>query len=413
MSTPLNIYDDNEAYITIVTSSNGSVNKTFSFKDGIINSHANATIFQGFAETVRVNSIENLAGIIANLSSNQAISLGRLPNPNQKYQLTTRSKMQGGAISRTQEYFKHSAKQGYLLIDIDIKSVPQEIHEKISGQRIVDILYDVVPEIRQTSRLVRPSSSAGIIKPDGSESGATGMHIYVKVADQRQSQRILQLIHDRCWEAGYGFFTLARNGNLLERSLVDTSVHGPERLVFEAKPNVLPPLIKRHIPDEVFCDGVLDSIREPNHEKVHYLKDEARNQIKPEAQKAKRQHYEDKTVEVMTVTGFSRNKASQIVRKRHEGRVLTEHDILEISRDKFVKVSDFLDNASGSVGLPCPIEGSDYGLSTAYFYPSDAYRPYPRIISFAHGGYTEFTFERYKHLKGLVWLPKTLKEWEH
>ena len=27
------------------------------------------------------------------------------------------------------------------------------------------------------------------------------------------------------------------DGKLLERSLVDTAVHGPERLVFEAKPN--------------------------------------------------------------------------------------------------------------------------------------------------------------------------------
>ncbi len=254
---------------------------------------------------------------------------------------------------------------------------------------------------------MRASSSAGILKPDGSDQEATGLHIYIKIADQRQSKSMLQIINDRCWEAGYGFFALAADGKLLERTLVDTSVHGPERLVFEANPTVLPPLKKRHIPDEVFSGGVLNSLQKPNHEQVYYLKNEARELIKPVSQKTKRLYVEDKTVKVMAETGLSRTNASKIVKQRLEGRELAEHDILELGRNKYVKVSDFLDNASGSVGMPCPIEGSDYGTSKAYFYPVDDHRPYPRIISYAHGNITEFTFARYRHLKGLVWLPKS------
>ena len=147
-------------------------------------------------------------------------------------------------------------------------------------------------------------------------------------------------------------------------------------------------------------------IKEPNYEQVYHLKNEARELIKPEAQKTKRRHVEDKAVNLMTETGLSKAKASKIVRQRLEGREFSEHDILETSRNRFEKVSDFLDNAPRSVGMPCPIEGSDYGLSTAYFYPVDDHRPYPRIISFAHGNITEFTFERYRHLQGLVWLPR-------
>ncbi|HAU83270.1 MAG TPA: hypothetical protein DCW39_04585, partial [Betaproteobacteria bacterium] len=168
--------------------------------------------------------------------------------------------------------------------------------------------------------LVRASSSAGILKPDGSAQEATGLHIFIKIADQRQSKSVLQLIHDRCWEAGYGFFALSTDGKLLERSLVDTAVHGPERLVFEATPTVLPPLTKRHIPDEVLRGGVLDSLRDPNHEQVFYLKNEARKLIKPVSQKAKRQYVNDKTVKVMAKTGLSRTEASKIVKQRLEGR---------------------------------------------------------------------------------------------
>ena len=113
-----------------------------------------------------------------------------------------------------------------------------------------------------------------------------------------------------------------------------------------------------------------------------------------------------KTVKVMAETGLSRTKASKIVKQRLEGREFSEHDILELGHNNFVKVSDFLDNASGSVGMPCPIEGSDYGSSTAYYYPSDDLSTISRIISFAHGNITEFTFERYRHLQGLVWLPR-------
>jgi hypothetical protein len=244
------------------------------------------------------------------------------------------------------------------------------------------------------------------LKPDGSAQEATGLHIFIKIADQRQSKSVLQLIHDRCWEAGYGFFALSADGKLLDRSLVDTAVYGPERLVFEATPTVLPPLTKRHIPDEVLRGGVLDSLREPNHEQVYYLKNEARKLIKPVSQKATRQYVHDKTVKVMAETGLSRTKASKIVKQRLEGREFAEHDILELGHNNFVKVSHFLDNASGSVGMPCPIEGSYYGSSKAYYYPPDDYRPYPRIVSFAHGNTTEFTFERYRHLQGLVWLPR-------
>jgi len=183
-------------------------------------------------------------------------------------------------------------------------------------------------------------------------------------------------------------------------------------LVFEAKPTVIAPLKKREMPDEVLCGGILNNLQKPNHEQVYYLKNEAREQIKPLSQKAKRQHIEDKTEKVMAEMGLPRSKAAKIVKQRLEGREFAEHDILELGRNKYVKVSDFLDNASGSVGMPCPIEGSEYGSSTAYFYPVDDHRPYPRIISYAHGHVTEFTFARYRHLKGAVWLPNLTEQGE-
>lgn len=406
MSAPFQSNSNDTAYVTIVTSSTGPVNKKIYLLDGKICKDPNAQIYQGSAKTVPAGTAEDLSALIVNLRQNQAIALGQLPQIGQSFPLTTKDELYAGSIARTQEFFYHSNFVGWLLLDVDTKDLPVEIISKLAGRSVLDVLLSVMPELLLTETLVRASSSAGILKPDGSEQEATGLHIFIKIADQRQSKSMLQLMHDRCWEAGYGFFAVAADGKLLERSLVDTAVHGPERLVFEAKPTVLEPLKKRHIPDEVFRGGVINSLQEPKHEQVYYLKNEARDLIKPESQKTKRLYVEDKTVEVMSKTGLSRTKASKIVRQRLEGREFAEHDILELGHNNYVKVSEFLDNARGSVGMPCPIEGSDYGTSKAYFYPVDDHRPYPRIISYAHGNITEFTFARYRHLKGLVWLPK-------
>ena len=406
MPAPFPSYSDDTANVTIVTSSTGPVNKKIYLREGKIHKDPNAQIYQGFAKTVPAATSEDLSSIIANLKQNEAIALGQLKQLGQSFPLTTRAELDAGSIARTKDFFHHSNFVGWLLLDVDTKDLPLDIIDKLAGRSAFDVLLSVIPELLLTETLVRASSSAGILKPDGSEQEATGLHIFIKIADQRQSKNMLQLIHDRCWEAGYGFFILARNGNLLERSLVDTSVHGPERLVFEAQPTLLSPLTKRHIPDEVFGGGTLKCITEPNHEHVYHLKKEARELMKPAAQTKKRKHVEDKTVEIMTKTGLSRAKASKIVRQRVEGREFSDHDILELGKNQFVRICDFLNTASGPVGMPCPIEGSDYGTSKAYYYPPDDYRPYPRIVSFAHGNTTEFTFERYRHLQGLVWLPR-------
>ena len=290
MSAPFHSCSNDTAYVTVVTSSTGAVNKKIYLRDSKICKDPNAQIYQGFAKTVPAATSADLSSVIANLKQNEAIALGQLERCGKSFPLTTTKYLYAGSIARTKDFFHHSNFVGWLLLDVDTKDLPADIIEKLAGRSAFDVLLSVIPELLLTETLVRASSSAGILKPDGSEQDATGLHIFVKIADQRQSKSMLQLMHDRCWEAGYGYFALAADGKLLDRSLVDTAVHGSERLVFEANPNVIPPLTKRHIPDEVLRGGVLNSIQEPNHEQVYYLKNEARELIKPVSRKAKRQY---------------------------------------------------------------------------------------------------------------------------
>ena len=401
MTYASNSFSEDAAYVTIISSATGPVAKTFYLEDGEIKSLSKASIFEGTANTVLARTPEDLWCVIRDLGPNQALSLGRLIEPNIEVPLTTQAKIRSGAAARTQEYFKHSKGKGYLLLDVDTKDLPQELADKFCGRSILEVIFNLVPELEQSSRLVRASSSGGLVKPDGSERPATGYHVFILIKDQSQSKHLLNLIHDRLWEAGYGYYTTSCSGSLLERSLIDTTVHGPERLVFEAAPLVKSPLNRRKIPDEITKRSVLSGIKAPDFGKVKCLKNTARAAIKPYAVK-KAKCYLDNQVEVIAAkTGVSKVAAKKIVRQRLQGCELSENDVLENSYGSSLKVSDFLDQANSSVGMPCPNEGRHYGTSTAYFYPADNHRPYPRILSFAHGRVTEFTFERFRHLSGL------------
>lgn len=390
-----------EIYISIVSSSTRQVNKTFFLKDGKLDNHANASIYDGFAETIVVGTLEGLREVIQRLEPNQAIALGKLAEPYVQFPLTTKAKLRTGSIARSKAFFKHHAGPGYLLVDIDTKDLPPPILKKMGGSFILDILYAVLPELAETARLVRASSSAGIMLPNGTEQPATGYHIYLPVERQSESKSLLRLMHDRLWEAGYGYILVGKGGRLHERSLIDTAVYGAERLIFEAAPNIRPPLTRRPIADQVFAGNLLKGVTPGNSELINSLKREARKAAKPHADKAKRAHTNSTIKKLMKDSGLSKVQATKVVRQRLEGHELAENDSLEISKGRFVRVCEFLDTAAESVGMPCPIEGGDYGTSTAYYYPPDEHRPYPRIISFAHGDITEFTFARFRHLKGL------------
>ena len=90
----------------------------------------------------------------------------------------------------------------------------------------------------------RASTSSGIFNAETGEQfpGSGGQHVYILLADQSDTPRLLVALHKRAWLAGLGWFMVGAAGQLLERSIVDVSVGSPERLVFEGAPVVVAPL---------------------------------------------------------------------------------------------------------------------------------------------------------------------------
>ena len=68
MSAPFHSCNEDTAYVTVVTSTTGPVNKKIYLHDGTVRKDPNAQIHQGLAKTVPADSAEDLSSLIANPS---------------------------------------------------------------------------------------------------------------------------------------------------------------------------------------------------------------------------------------------------------------------------------------------------------------------------------------------------------
>jgi hypothetical protein len=394
------------AYITKFTSALGPVVKRFTLVDDRVEASARASIYTGETCTVEANDPEELQGVLDGLGTNEAVGLGILATVNKSFSLATKSTLRAGSVSRSSEFFSHNEGAGWGLLDVDTKDLPPTVYANLIGHDIVADILRIVPELEETANLIRPSSSAGIITPDGKVSRAQGTHIFIRLEYAPNLPHILQVMHDRFWGAGLGYIKISKAGHMLERSLIDMAVAGAERLIFEAPPIVQPPLSQVRPPDRFKHGGSLSELVPPDSMLVAQLKQQARDALKPAAAKMAQQFEVEQVEKIQAKTKASKTEARRIFRQRMQGGELSDDDVLETSTGVFERVGEFLDRVTWVHGMPCPIEGSSYGPSNAAFYPAGSRSPEPRIISYAHGVKTVFHFERYRHLRGLRWLPK-------
>lgn len=132
-------------------------------------------------------------------------------------------------ITRTRDNFYWADSAGVIIFDYD----PAPDSPAISSEDLVAILRKEVPEFRNITFAVKPSVSSCIYNEKGEElRGIKGQHIFAVVKDAKEIPAIGKIVADRLWLAGHGYFAVTANGRLLERTIVDTSVWQPERLIF-------------------------------------------------------------------------------------------------------------------------------------------------------------------------------------
>ena len=280
-----------------------------------------------------------------------------------------------------------------MLLDHDTKGMPPDVATRIAAcGGFWPTLLSIVPELKDVARVRRASTSAGLFRADDATPlpSSSNAHVYALVQDGQDVARFLKALHDRCWLAGFGWMMVGISGQLLDRSIVDRMVGGPERLVFEGPPILRAPLrqdaeIRR--PEAI--EGVaLDTLAVGPPLLIHEmsrlddLRARERLRLRPDRAKTR-----DKLiVRRMTEAGVSKNAAERYVDSRLEGK-LSPDTVLPFDDDEFAgcTVGDVLADPARFEGatLADPLEGVDYGRCKAKIFRRADGTPW--IHSFAHG----------------------------
>ena len=401
--------------IAVMTKLGGPLTKTIGRVDGKLVSDGSACVMsKGFGRRVRIDTLSDLANLISDMPSTNALTLGRFVDglPDQVSVVTKgRVKAVRAAnaasgwhkdtvvIARAAEYIRWKpGMPAFALHDYDTKGMPDSVRKFVDDAGgFHAALCLVLPVFRATAYVMRRSTSAGIYRSDTGDkfAGSSGLHIYVPVADGVDIERYIRTLHERCWLHGLGYYVLGKAGQLLDRSLIDWSVGGAERLVFEGDPVLEPPLQQDRAARlaQVFEGAVLDTrescppLSAAEQAELRRLQAEAKIVLAPERARVREKYIAERAEELSERTGMPLDAARRVIAKQTEG-ILYPDIVLEFDDPELegMRVADVLADPAAYVDetLADPVEGVEYGRGKAKVMLRADGQPF--IHSFAHGG---------------------------
>jgi len=386
--------------ITVFTSDKAPLTKRFTLKDGGIHKETHATLYAGMAETIEAPTAGALSEILDGLQPGQAIATGQLKH-SPTARIATRKKRQGAEVARSLDFFAFHDGPGWLLWDYDAKTMPPEVAARVADLGgPLEALFHIWPEAKAGTYLIRPSSSDGISAPGLHPTQSAGLHGFFLVSDVARSADILKTLEARAWIEGLAWIALSKSGAMLTRSIVDTAVGSPERLIFEAPPILTAPLTRIKRAPIVKDDGQPLEAPDSPLEAAAEAQRISRALIAPEAQKQEAAFVEARARIEAEKTGKSLRIARQSIRRMMAGGILTDDHLLQLASGQWARAGDLLDSPKNHrLSLPDPIEGLDYGRdkATLFLTPRAGFPDEkPRLVSHAHGQRTVYTFARYE-----------------
>jgi hypothetical protein len=390
--------------VTLFTKVGGPLTKRISLApDGTLVSDGSACLMgQGWAERVWVQDIDELKDLLARTTSEQALALGALRDdlPTKARIVTERSlngQAQPGIIARTQANIVYDKGPAFALLDHDRKGMPASVAGRLKQLGgFWPAILTVMPELAHVARVTRTSTSSGLIRTDTGKrlAGSGGLHVFVAVQDGTDIRRFLQDLHARCWLAGLGWMMVSKSGSLLDRSIIDRMVYGPERLVFEGPPILEGPLKQdKNSRRPVAVEGeLLDTaatclpLTLVEKSQVEDLKSRERQRLNPEASKVRAAFVATQMDKLVKRTGASPAAAKQVVTRWCDGVLLPDIELEFDDEDlRGCTVGDVLAEPEKFLGatLADPLEGVEYGRTVAKILRRSTGELW--IHSFAHG----------------------------
>ena len=374
--------------------------------DQIVSDGAPCRMAIGSAKVVPVATGADFARVIASLGSDNALALGTIERDVEARIVTARmlAKMKERTtpdgqpvIARSRMYIDYRPGPAWMLCDFDRKGMPATVAAAISDQGgMWHALLSVVPGLARAARVTRASTSAGLRRTDTSDHlpHSGGEHHYILVADGADIDRALKALHDLCWLHGFGWYLIGASGQLLDRSIIDSSVRFGERLCFEGAPEVVPPLVQddharapvAHEGDAIDTRIAVPTLTDYEQARAHAAKEQARLALEPRAAEIRAAADRRLAEDICNRTGLPNVAAMRVVTARHNGKLLP-HIMLDFDHSEPASVKDVLADPDKFIGetLSDPLEGARYGRGKAMVMRSKNDPQGVVINSFAHG----------------------------
>jgi hypothetical protein len=144
---------------------------------------------------------------------------------------------------RTKAWFTEPFDCAVVTIDIDREGAPAAIQERLTtSEGVAELLVEVVPEMRSAALLVRPSSSNGVLLPNGDPVKPGGWHGHL-ISPPGQRVEVLHRLYAAFARAGLAWILISSVPSLLKRNIVDSALFVPNQPIFSAAPDVSAPLV--------------------------------------------------------------------------------------------------------------------------------------------------------------------------
>ena len=231
-------------------------------KDGNMIKQPSANLSKGTAELVSIQSMQEFSELLQSLETNQALIYGVPSGALSQAKVVTKKAFGAledteGVITRSNDHFEWPAGPGIMMFDYDPDG------EALGQEAVLQLLYDVCPEIKNVDHLWWTSSSSNITNEETGEqlTSVSGQRIYVMVEDARDIPRAAKVLEDTLWREGHGYFKVTQAGSMLERVPFDMSIYQPSRLDFAAGASTTAPLNQdRGLPELIKgTNNVLDT----------------------------------------------------------------------------------------------------------------------------------------------------------
>ncbi|UAB91538.1 AAA family ATPase (plasmid) [Ruegeria sp. SCSIO 43209] len=229
---------------TIVENAQGALTKTYEADEtGTPRAAHRGALSRGIARlessSGSVNDhLEQFENVLIDLKASEAIVTGVPILDGLEWRLGTKADVENGEaeISRSSNCFVALPAPSLMCLDLDTKTYPDAIHQRISEVGGVKaVLQSVFTGFQGAGCLSRPSASTGIENPlTGHETGSAGEHLYFVAADGSDVSDFAQRLHDRLVLSGWGWGEVSKSGRVMTRTLIDRSATSPFRVVYEA-----------------------------------------------------------------------------------------------------------------------------------------------------------------------------------